>query len=104
MWFSGNQTPDYNTINRFRSSRLKEGIHDFFTQVVKLLVEMGYLSLEVVYMDGAKIESRANRYSFVWRKSVGKYKFNLEEKIKRILELVKEGIADDNNPDDEPHT
>ncbi len=104
MWLSGNQTPDHNTINRFRSSHLKDAIHDIFTQVVKLLVEMGYLSLEVVYIDGTKIESRANRYTFKWRKSVERYKSNLEEKIKKILELVEEGIADDNLPDDEPPT
>lgn len=65
---------------------------------------MGYLSLEVVYIDGTKIESRANRYTFKWRKSVERYKSNLEEKIKKILELVEEGIADDNLPDDEPPT
>lgn len=104
MWLSGNQTPDHNTINRFRSSRLKDAIHDIFTQVVKLLVDMGYLSLDVVYMDGTKIESRAGRYTFVWRKSVEKYKANLEEKIRKILEQVEEGIADDNSPDDEPPT
>ncbi|MDR2119258.1 MAG: transposase, partial [Tannerella sp.] len=28
MWLSGGRTPDHNTINRFRSSRLKESIHD----------------------------------------------------------------------------
>ena len=27
MWLSGNQTPDHNTINRFRSSHLKDSIH-----------------------------------------------------------------------------
>lgn len=76
MWLSGNQVPDHNTINRFRSSRLKDAIHDIFTQVVKLLVDMGYLSLDVAYIDGTKIESRAGRYTFVWRKTVEKTKPN----------------------------
>jgi len=58
----------------------------------------------VVYVDGTKIESRANRYTFVWRKSVEKYKARLEEKIRKILELVEEGIAGDNQPDGEPPT
>jgi len=56
MWLSGMQTPDHNTINSFRSDRLKP----FINQVVLLLVEMGYLSLDVVYVDGTKIESYAN--------------------------------------------
>lgn len=104
MWLSGNQTPDHNTINRFRSSHLKDTIHEIFTQVVAMLVDMGYLSLEVIYVDGTKLESRANRYTFVWRKSVEKNKAKLEAKIRKVLELVEEGIAQDNQPDDEPPT
>ncbi len=104
MWLSAGQAPDHNTINRFRSSRLKAAIHDIFTQVVMILADMGYLSLDVIYTDGTKIESRANRYSFVWRKSVEKNKAKLEEKIRGILTLVEEGIAQDNLPDDEPPT
>ena len=68
------QTPDHNTINNFRSKNLKDTIHDIFTQVVLILVDMGYLSLDVIYTDGTKIESRANRYTFVWRKTVEKNK------------------------------
>jgi transposase len=102
MWLSGNQVPDHNTTNRFGSTNLKEFIHDIFTQVVLLLVEMGYLSLDVVYVDGSKLESRANKYTFVWRKSVEKNKAKLEAKIRKVLEQVEEGIAQDNQPDDEP--
>ena len=104
MWLSGNQTPDHNTINRFRSSHLKNTIHEIFTQVVVMLVDMGYLSLEVIYVDGTKLESRANRYTFVWRKTVEKNKAKLEAKIRKVLELVEQGIAQDNQPEDEPPT
>jgi len=104
MWLSGNQTPDHNTINRFRSSHLKDTIHEIFTQVVVMLVDMGYLSLEVIYVDGTKLESRANRYTFVWRKTVEKNKIKLEAKIRKVLELVEQGIAQDNQPEDEPPT
>ena len=104
MWLSGNRVPDHNTINRFRSTNLKEAIHGIFTQVVLILVEMGYLSVDVVYVDGTKLESRANKYTFVWRKPVEKNKSKLEAKIRKVLELVEEGIAQDNLPDDEPPT
>jgi len=104
MWLSGNQTPDHNTINRFRSSHLKNTIHEIFTQVVVMLVDMGYLSLEVIYADGTKLESRANRYTFVWRKTVEKNKAKLEAKILKVLEMVEQGIAQDNQPEDEPPT
>ena len=102
MWLSGNQTPGRNCINTFRSTHLKDSVNEMFTQVILLLVEMGYLSLEVLYTDGTKMESRANRYTFVWRKSVEKNKAKLEAKIRNILEQIDEGIAQDNLPDDEP--
>jgi transposase len=72
MWLSVGREPDHNTINRFRSKNLKNMINDIFTQAVIMLVEMGYLTLETAYVDGTKIESRANRYTFVWRKTVEK--------------------------------
>jgi transposase len=104
MWLSGMQTPDHNTINTFRSSHLKETINQIFTQVVLLLVDTGYLTLDTVYADGSKFESRANRYTFVWRKTVEKNKAKLEVKIQKILEQIEAGIAQDNQPDDEPPT
>jgi transposase len=102
MWLSGMQTPDHNTINRFRTSRLKDTIHTIFTQVVLMLVDMGHLTLNESFIDGTKMESRANRYTFVWRKSVEKNRIKLEAKIRRILEQIEEGIAQDNHPDDDP--
>ena len=92
MWLSRMQTPYHDTINTFRSEHLKVAINEIFTQVVLLLVEMGCLSLNAAYIDGTKIESRANRYSFVWRKSVEKNKAKLEAENPY------------NQPDDEPPT
>jgi transposase len=102
MWLTNMQTPDHNTINNFRSKNLKDTINAIFTQVVLILVDMGYLSLDVIYTDGTKIESRANRYTFVWRKTVEKNKARLEAKIHKILEQIDEGIAQDEQPDDDP--
>jgi transposase len=103
MWLSGKQFPKYNTINNFRSHHLKNTINKLFTQVVLLLVDMGYITLQEQYVDGTKMESRANKYTFVWRKSVEKYKARLEEKIKGILKEIEKGIAMDNQPgDDDP--
>lgn len=104
MWLSGKQTPDFRTINNFRSKHLKDTINQLFTQVVLMLVEMGYISLQTVYIDGTKMESRAGRYTFVWRKTVEKNKAKLEAKIRGILKMIDEGIVQDNLPDDEPPT
>lgn len=74
MWLSGKSCPDFRTINRFRGEHLKERIKDLFTQIVLMLNELGYLSLDVQHIDGTKIESASNRYTFVWRGSVEKNK------------------------------
>jgi len=103
MWLSGKQFPKHSCINDFRSKRLKKHIHKLFTQVVLILVDLGYVSLDVQYIDGTKIASMANRYSFVWRKSVEKHKSKLEKKIGNILDQIEQGIADDNqSQDNEP--
>ena len=84
MWLSGMEQPDHNTINRFRTDRLKGVIKKVFTQVVLLMAESGHVDLQKVYTDGTKIESKANRYTFVWGKSV---KNNKERIIKQLEEL-----------------
>ncbi|MDD4565881.1 MAG: hypothetical protein PHE79_10465 [Eubacteriales bacterium] len=36
-------------------------------------------------MDGTKIEANANKYTFVWKKSVGKHQARLEKKMTEYL-------------------
>ena len=43
MWLSGNNTPDFRTINRFRSSVMKELIDEVFKNVLELFVEEGLI-------------------------------------------------------------
>ncbi|WP_394358328.1 hypothetical protein [Porphyromonas gulae] len=40
-------------------------INKLFTQLVLLLSDRGFLSLDVSYIDGTKLESKANKYTFV---------------------------------------
>jgi len=96
MYLSGNLTPDFRTINDFRAKRLKDHIQCLFSEVVKMLVESGYVSLDVQYIDGTKIESSSGRYTFVWRGSVEKYKEKLEIKINKILSDIENSIQSDN--------
>ena len=95
IWLAGYEQPDFATINRFRN-RVKKEINAVFTQVVLLLAERGFVSLDVEYIDGTKIESKANRYTFVWRKTVEKNRARLLEKIRVLLEQIDEVIAQDN--------
>lgn len=101
MWLAGMAKPDHNTINRFRSERLKDVLKTVFTQVVQLLVQSGHVSLKDVYTDGTKIEANANRYTFIWGNAI---KTNLE-KMAAQLEAIwnyAEGIAQEELKDKRP--
>ena len=74
--------PDHNTICRFRSKYLVGHEQELLKQMTAMLVSWGFVSLESVFIDGTKIEANANRYSFVWKKSIEKYRAKLQAKIK----------------------
>ena len=90
MWLTGFQKPDFRTINKFRSEKLKDSIEEIFISTVKLLNKKGYVSLEKYFVDGTKIESAANKYTFVWKKAVEKNEKRLDEKLKVFLKDVEE--------------
>ena len=96
MWLAGMKRPDFRTINYYRGKRLKEGFDAVFTQVVRLLHEEGFVSLKVQYIDGAKIESVANKYTFVWRGSVEKYDARLKAKTEALLRQIEQNHAIEN--------
>ena len=95
IWLSGHAKPDFITINRFRN-RVKKELGNIFTQIVLVLAARGFINLDVEYVDGTKIESKANRYTFVWRKRVEKDREKLMKRVKALLEQVDEVIAQEN--------
>ena len=60
-----------------------------------VLAERGFITLDVEYIDGTKIESKANKYTFVWRKTVEKNRAKLQEKIRVLLGQIDDVIAQD---------
>ena len=94
IWLAAQERPDFVTINRFRN-RVKSGINNIFTQTVLVLAERGFITLDVEYIDGTKIESKANKYTFVWRKTVEKNRAKLQEKIRVLLGRIDDVIAQD---------
>ena len=94
IWLAAQERPDFVTINRFRN-RVKNEINNIFTQVVLVLAEKGFITLDVEYIDGTKIESKANKYTFVWRKTIEKNRAKLQDKIRVLLQQIDEVIAQD---------
>ena len=94
IWLAAQERPDFVTINRFRN-RVKNEINNIFTQIVLVLADKGFITLDVEYIDGTKIESKANKYTFVWRKTVEKNRARLQEKIHALLGQIDDAIARD---------
>lgn len=104
MWLAGGAKPDFRTINYFRGKRLKGVFEDLFRQVVELLHKEGFVSLEVQYIDGTKIESAANKYGFVWRGSVEKHDKRLREKTDAVLREIEQVICEEEREPDMEQT
>jgi transposase len=103
MWLAGMNQPDHNTINRFRSERLKDVLKTVFGKVVELLVEAGHLDLKEIYTDGTKLEAQANRYTFVWGNAIKHSKAKMEEQLKELWAYA-EGVAAEELKDQTPES
>lgn len=101
MWLSGMSKPDHNTINRFRGKRLQKTLEPIFTQVVLLLCEEGLLNIKDLYTDGTKIEANANRYTFVWGKSIKTNREKIKQQLNELWQHAQKIAAaelDDTDP------
>ena len=85
IWLAAQERLDYVTVDRF-GNRVKNERNNIFSQLVLLLAERGFITLDAECIDGTKIESKANKYTFVWRRTVEKNRAKLQEK-RRILPL-----------------
>ncbi len=89
MWLlAGHKAPDHSTIARFRTGFLAEACEDLFYQMVRRLATMGELSKETVFIDGTKLEACANKYTFVWKKSVGKWEEKMFSKMEDAVQML----------------
>jgi transposase len=94
MWLL--KKPDHNTINRFRSEKLSGILKEIFSQVVLLLAEQGIVSLkEAVFTDGTKIESVANKYTFVWGKSIKHHKEKIKSQLDELWKYAQDVAAEE---------
>lgn len=94
MWLAQGYEPSYRTINLFRMQpEVKELIRECFVQFRCQLVEEQLIDQEAIFIDGTKIEANANKFTFVWRKSIEKYHEGLIEKSNLLYnELLKNEI------------
>ena len=86
----GIDPPSHVTINNVINS-LSSNIEDVLVEINKKIMENDKeLDPNIVYIDGTKLEAYANKYSFVWKKAILKFKDKLIQKIKRLLPELNE--------------
>ena len=82
----GSPAPDHATFARFISLHFAQCSKKTLAEVSGLLNSLGEISGKSIFIDGTKIESAANRYTFVWKKAVTKNQEKLFNKIPALVE------------------
>ncbi len=82
----GKPAPDHATFARFISLHFAQCSKKTLAEVSKLLYSLGEISGKSIFIDGTKIESAANKYTFVWKKAVTKNQAKLFDKILVFVE------------------
>ena len=101
MWLTSMTIVDHNTINRFRSDKLKDSFKEIFKQVVLMLASEGLVNLKQIYTDGTKIEAQAGRYTFVWGNSIKTNKAKMLTQLEELWNYA-QSINNQDDPNPEP--
>ncbi|KAB2176162.1 IS1182-like element ISSep1 family transposase, partial [Staphylococcus epidermidis] len=90
MWLSQNQKPSYKTINRFRvNPKVDALLESLFIQFHSQCLKQNLIDDQAIFIDGTKVEANANRYTFVWKKSIQNHESRMNENSKALYhELV----------------
>ncbi|WP_338092492.1 transposase, partial [Lentilactobacillus sunkii] len=86
-WLIGDPdvVPSYRTIDRFRTDeQTTKHIALMYLQFRQSLIDNNLLSDEAIFIDGTKILADANKYSFVWRKSIENFECKLDQKTRAL--------------------
>lgn len=87
IWISGNQQPDFHTLNNFRL-RLKNEIKKIFREIVIYGIENKIIEGKDVFIDHTKNEANSNKHKIVWKKQVEKQLIRIDEEIDELFRYI----------------
>jgi hypothetical protein len=67
-----------------------------------MLHEEGLLNIKDLYVDGTKVEANANRYTFVWGKSIKTNREKIRQQLKELWDHAKKVAASEMDDDTDP--
>ena len=82
----GLKAPSHATFGNFIRNDLSSSIEQIFNYINSYIFEVDNVDLEYTYIDGAKIEANANRYTWVWKRSCIKNRDKVFDKISTLID------------------
>lgn len=87
------ETPSANTFCSFVNNYLVDNIDNIFFDIVLRLIEIMCISTAIMFIDGTKFESVANKYTFVWKKCILTNQNKLFKKITSSINEMRDQIG-----------
>ena len=88
-WLCGGQKPDFRTISDFRLNHIQL-LPGLFTQVLRIALTLGYISLGHVSIDGSKLKANASKHKAMSRERMKQEITRLEAEIKEVLQKAQQ--------------
>lgn len=88
-WLSGNQTPDYRSLARFRKRHLP-ALSGLFTQVLVICGQAGLVKLGRVALDGTKLAANASKHTAMRYDRMGPRITELQAEVDSLLAAAEE--------------
>jgi transposase len=87
IWISGNQQPDFHTLNNFRL-RLKGEIKKVFKEIVIYGIENKIIEGKDIFIDHTKNEANSNKHKIVWKKQVDNQLVKIDEELDELFKYI----------------
>ncbi len=92
MWLTDETKPSHDTIKRFMEDHLKGNLETLFHEINQTMIEEEAIDPTRLFIDGTKIEANANRYQFVWKGSIEKFRDKLFKKVTKVIEGINQRL------------
>ena len=94
MWLTDELMPSHQAISEFMKHRLKDRIENIFYDLNRYIIDTEKIDTDKLYIDGTKIEANANKYTFIWKGSIEKFRDKLYRKMTKGIEELNEHYVD----------
>jgi len=88
MWLTDELKPSHQTISEFMKHDLNDQIENIFYDLNQYIIDKEKIDTNRLYIDGTKIEANANKYKFIWKGSIDKFRDKLLKKVTKQIEKL----------------